>query len=260
MGYRLLKKAAYRLGYDFTLRRLPQYDKTRKEENIPRDMEVEFVEIYKKTKDFTMTSLWRLYSLYQAVRYLTEYGIEGDVVECGVWRGGSCMLMAHALLAAGDTSRRIYLYDTFAGMSRPGELDRRSRDGGEQLTRWQVSQREGYNEWCFASLEEVRENLYATGYPRESLIFVQGEVQETLPATAPQAVALLRLDTDWYESTYHELRHLYPRLVRKGVLVIDDFGSFEGARRAVEQYFGERGIGLLLHRIDATGRIALKVD
>ncbi len=258
MAYRSLKKAAYRLGYDFTFRKLPQYDKRRKEENIPRDMEEEFVEIYKKTKDFTMTSLWRLYSLYQAVRYLTEHGIEGDFVECGVWRGGSCMLMAYTLLAAGDTSRKIYLYDTFAGMTRPDEIDRRYRDGAEQLTRWQVSEREGYNEWCFAPLEEVSENVHATGYPRESLVFVKGEVQDTLPATVPQAVALLRLDTDWYESTYHELGHLYPLLVRKGVLILDDYGSFEGARRAVDQYLVEHGIGLFLHRIDATGRIGIK--
>jgi hypothetical protein len=168
------------------------------------------------------------------------------------------MLMALTLLQLGDASRRIYLFDTFAGMTRPGDVDRRGRDGAEQLTRWQHFQREHHNDWAYAPMDEVRANLAATGFPAERLQLVEGEVEATLPERAPEGVALLRLDTDWYQSTRHELLHLYPRLAAGGVLIIDDYGSFEGARRAVDEYFGEAGGGPFLHRIDSTGRIAIK--
>jgi hypothetical protein len=259
MAQKWLKRLAYRAGYDFTFRRMPQYDLKRKEEKIPRDMEDAFVDAYDLAKAFTMTSVPRMYALYQAVRYVVEQSIEGDFVECGVWRGGSCMLMAHTLKALGDTSRTLYLYDTFTGMTRPSEHDIRKRDRGEQITRWEASQREGYNEWAYAPIDEVRENLRATGYPDDKLVFVAGEVQTTLPETIPERVALLRLDTDWYESTYHEMVHLYPRLAHKGMLILDDYGSFEGARRAVDQYFAENQVGDFLSRIDATGRLAIKL-
>jgi hypothetical protein len=100
--------------------------------------------------------------------------------------------------------------------------------------------------------------MATTGYPADKLVFVKGRVEDTLPGSAPAAVALLRLDTDWYQSTRHELEHLYPRLAAGGVLVLDDYGSFEGARKAVDEYFAEYDIGPYLHRVDSTGRIAVK--
>ena len=258
MAHKALKRLAYRLGYDFTFRRLPQYDRKRKAHGIPRDMEDAFVDIYEKTSEYTLTSVERMYALYAAVRHVIERDIAGDFVECGVWRGGSCMLMALALRNLGHEDRRIFLYDTFAGMTRPGAHDIRQRDRQEQLTRWEVSRRDDHNEWAYASLEEVRRNLASTGYPEDNLVFVQGEVEGTLPDRAPERIALLRLDTDWYESTYHELVHLYPRLEPQGVLLLDDYGSFEGARRAVDQYIAETGAGIFLQRVDSTGRIGLK--
>jgi len=258
MAHKLIKRIAYRLGYDLTFRRLPQDDKRRRAAAIPRDMEMDFVDIHARAQAFTMTSVERMYALYQAVRYVCRHQIPGDFVECGVWRGGSCMLMALTLQALGERGRKIHLYDTFAGMTRPGEHDIRYRDQGEQVTRWEAGAREGYNEWCLAPLDEVRRNVLATGYPEDSLVFVAGEIESTLPATAPAAIALLRLDTDWYASTRHELEHLYPLLAPGGALIIDDYGSFEGARKAVDEYF-EAGPGeIFLHRIDATGRIGLK--
>ena len=98
--------------------------------------------------------------------------------------------------------------------------------------------------------------LAETAYPRVE--FVQGRVENTLPAAAPPEIAVLRLDTDWYESTRHELEHLYPRLVDGGVLIVDDYGYWQGARQAVDEYFGETGEAILLNRIDDTGRIAVK--
>lgn len=254
----LLKKWAYRLGYDFTLRKLPQYDRRRRELKIPRDMEPEFVDLYDKAGTYTLTSIECMYAVYQAVRYIHHNAIEGDLVECGVWRGGSAMMMALTLLSLGDRSRAIYLYDTFAGMTRPTEVDIRSRDGTAQLDRWEVFQRDGYNAWTYAPLEEVRANMRSTGYPEAQIRFVEGDVEETIPAVAPQKIALLRLDTDWYRSTYHELIHLHPLLVSRGVLIIDDYGAYEGSRKATDQYFEQAGVSTFLSRIDTAARIGIK--
>jgi hypothetical protein len=86
-----------------------------------------------------------------------------------------------------------------------------------------------------------------------------GKVEDTIPADIPEKIALLRLDTDWYESTKHELIHLFPRLQKGGVLIIDDYGFWKGARKAVDEYFAENNIQILLNRIDDTGRMAIKL-
>ena len=88
--------------------------------------------------------------------------------------------------------------------------------------------------------------------------FVKGKVEDTIPKNTPEKIALLRLDTDWYESTYHELTHLFPLLSKHGVLIIDDYGHWQGARKAVDQYFGENNIQILLNRMDYSGRMAIK--
>ena len=107
-------------------------------------------------------------------------------------------------------------------------------------------------------MEEVRERLVGTGYPPERLHLVPGMVEQTLPGEAPEKIALLRLDTDWYASTRHELEQLYPRLESGGVLIIDDYGHYEGARRAVDEYFERSGEPVLLSRIDFSGRLVVK--
>ncbi len=253
-----LKRLAFRFGYDLTFRKLPQWDKRRRERAIPRDMEPAFVALCERAQAYTLTSVECLYALYQAVRYVHEHRVPGDFVECGVWRGGSAMMMALALDAAGDRSRKIYLYDTFKGMVRPEAVDRRSRDGAEQLSRWEAFDRGDHNEWAYAPVEEVRRNMASTGYPEDRIVLVEGDVTETLPRIAPARIALLRLDTDWYRSTYHELVHLHPLLVRNGVLIVDDYGAYDGAREATDRYFAEIGSPVFLGRIDTAARIAIK--
>ncbi|MDH3690357.1 MAG: TylF/MycF family methyltransferase [Gammaproteobacteria bacterium] len=257
MLYKFLRRTAYKLGYDFSLRKLPQYAALKRELKIPRDLEPEFVDIYTRCKDFTLTSVERMYALYQGVKHIHAHNIPGDLVECGVWRGGSCMVMALTLLSLGDQSRKIYLYDTFAGMTRPDEVDIHLRDGSEQISRWELFQQQDHNEWCYAPLQDVKRNLISTDYPQDSIIFVEGDVESTIPACAPDKISLLRLDTDWFKSTYHELVHLFPRLSRNGVLVVDDYGAYEGSRKAVDRYFSEQHQSILLHRIDTAGRIGI---
>jgi O-methyltransferase len=228
---------------------------------ITEDMTGErvFAEIWGKCREYTITSMERAYAMYKAVEYIVRRQIPGDIVECGVWRGGSCMIAAYTLLHLGDTARKIYLYDTFAGMKEPGGEDIRF-DGAEARPLWMASRDEqDRSRWWSCPREEVRRNLLSTGYPESRLVWVEGYVEETIPIQAPQQIALLRLDTDWYESTLHELRHLYPRLVSGGVLIIDDFGWWTGSRKAAEQYFEEQGIQVFLSRIDSSGaRLAVK--
>jgi O-methyltransferase len=222
------------------------------------DMEDEFKEIFEICREYTMTSIERMYSLYKAVDYITSAQISGDLVECGVWKGGSCMLMALTLLKRDDPNRNIYLYDTYSGMSEPTSEDYYLTDGHMASDMWQANSEDGSNRWCSFSLEEVRKNLLSTGYPEENLVFVKGMVEATIPKTAPEAISILRLDTDWYESTGHELRHLFPLLVDRGVLVIDDYGVMAGAKKAVDEYFSENDVSMFLSRVDYTGRIGIK--
>ena len=107
-------------------------------------------------------------------------------------------------------------------------------------------------------LADVKQLLMQTRYPWEKLIFIEGRVEESMPRHLPDEIALLRLDTDWYESTYHELVHLYPRLVEGGILIVDDYGQWQGAKKAVDDYFRSQGIDADLRTIDYTGRLLIK--
>jgi O-methyltransferase len=223
------------------------------------DMEPEFRDIAADCMNYTVTSIERMYSLYKAVEYIVRSEIPGDLVECGVWKGGSCMLMARALEKFGDTSRKIYMYDTFTGMAEPSEDDV-AIDGSRAHAIWQAASEEDRNRWCFSSLEEVRSNVLSTGYPAGNLVFVPGLVEETIPGTAPSKISVLRLDTDWYESTLHELVHLYPLLVNGGVVIADDYGYWEGCRKAVDEYIAENKVALFLNRVDMNARLGIKCN
>lgn len=225
---------------------------------IPPEYEPELADIVKRVRRYTLTSAPRIAALVDAVAYLERNRLGGAIVECGVWRGGSVMACALALLRHGDRDRDLYLFDTFAGMVEPSAADVRSPyDGYSPERRWRRLAASG-RQWAGVPASEVRANVESTGYPAQRVHLVEGRVEETLPREAPENIALLRLDTDWYASTRHEVEQLYPRLVPGGVLIIDDYGHYAGARRAVDEYFGEIGEAPLLHRIDYTGRMATK--
>jgi hypothetical protein len=210
-----------------------------------------------------MTSDERLAATLDAVGHVVEAGVPGAFVECGVWRGGMVLAMALQLQRLGVTDRDIWLYDTFEGMTTPTERDT-SPFSEPALATWRRAQEAGVKawEWVFGGeifdVDSVRSLLAETGYPNERLHFTVGPVEETVPSQVPASIALLRLDTDWYESTRHELLHLYPRLERGGVLIIDDYGHWDGSRQAVDEYFDQYGNRPLLSRIDYSGRIGTK--
>jgi len=206
-------------------------------------------------RPLTMTSPERVAALCEAARYVSRAGIAGAVVECGVWAGGSMLAAARTLIAEGDTERDLYLFDTFTGMTEPTEHDVSLR--GEHAS--DVLGRMDPNDPRLSSPLEIAQRVMAVStYPADRVHFVKGRVEDTVPDQAPEQIALLRLDTDWYESTRHELEHLFPRLAIGGVLIIDDYGHWQGARKAVDEYFAAREERIFLQRIDYTGRIAIR--
>ena len=217
----------------------------------------EFVPLFESCKPYTMTSPERMHALYQATHYVVDANIPGDIVECGVWRGGSTMLVAN-ILKQKSSSKKIFLYDTFEGMSKPTEKDVEISNGRPATEKWKNHIVNDSTTWCYASLEEVSNNMAKTGYDTKKTVFVKGKVEDTIPDTVPDKISLLRLDTDWYDSSYHELVHLFPLLSKGGVLLLDDYGQWSGSREATDTYFKQNGITLLLNRIDFSGRIGIK--
>lgn len=221
-------------------------------------------EIAERVAPYTMTSLERRYALIEAVRYAIRRPVPGAFVECGVWRGGSALAILLTLQRLGVSDRDVWLYDTFSGMTKPSDRDRSTFDP-PALDTWMQAQNSARQAWHQLfdpgtfSLDRVRALLAATGYPEERIHLVPGPVEQTLTQHAPGAISLLRLDTDWYESTRHELEQLYPRLSSGGILIVDDYGHWQGCREAVDEYFSAPGRQpVLLTRIDYTGRLAVK--
>ncbi len=211
----------------------------------------------KAVRDSTMTSHWQIFALIVAVRYVVDHRVPGDIVECGVWRGGSMQAVARSLLGRGATDRHLHLFDTFEGMPPPTEEDRRV--AGPPARELLDTRPKPSTIWGIADLDEVRAGMSGTAYPAERIHYHAGLVEDTLPARAPASIALLRLDTDWYASTRHELVHLYDRVSPGGVIIIDDYDYWEGSRKAVDEFVAERGLRLLLVPIEAT-RMAVKQD
>lgn len=232
---------------------------------LPSDLsgpdEEAFRKIHRAVRGRTMSTPSLNYALYQAVRYVAGEKIPGAFVETGVWRGGSAGLAALTFKLMRDVTRPFYLYDTYT-WSWPAETERDrypfDKRSPEELAAWDASAAEPAEDEDLVSIDHVRKFLAETGYPEDKLTFVKGLTQDTVPQTAPEQIAILRLDTDLFESTYHELKHLYPRLVSGGVLLVDDYAIMPGATRAVEQYFHELGSGPFLGRIETQGRIGIK--
>ena len=168
------------------------------------------------------------------------------------------MAAALTYLELGRKDVDLFLFDTFAGMPKPGDEDIHAYTG-KAATDLLAKSSKSSDLWAYAPIEEVRQNLESTGFPPERLHLIEGDVEETIPGRAPESISILRLDTDWYSSTKHELIHLFPLLSKNGVLIVDDYGYWAGARKAVDEFFTNEPIKPLLNRIDQTGRICVKI-
>jgi O-methyltransferase len=253
MMKRFIKKCARHFGYDIV-----RYRRENEFACLPLDLTEDEIEILISVLPFTMTCVDRIVCLIRATKYIIENRIDGDFVECGVWRGGSMMVVAKTLKLMGDTTRKLYLYDTFAGMSQPTEKDIRF-DGTSAHDLIRTVYKD-VGTWCYAAKNEVAKNLLSTGYPESNLVLIEGKVEQTIPQTVPAQICLLRLDTDWYQSTKHELTHLYPNLVQNGVLIIDDYGHWQGAKQAADEYFNQYPIKPFLQRVSYDCRVVVKPE
>jgi hypothetical protein len=232
--------------------------KTNLNTEFPSDFSDDHIKIINKAKPFTMTSNERLFALIEAIKYITKNKIQGDIVECGVWKGGSMLAAAECLIQQNDKSRNLYLYDTYEGMSEPSELDETYYNEKAESLLSSNTDRSKNLVWAYSALDEVKNTMSLSSYSPDLIHYVKVKVEDTIPNIIPKKIALLRLDTDWYESTKHEMEHLFPLLQNGGVLIIDDYGHWKGARKAIDEYFIKYPSPFLLNRIDETGRMGIK--
>lgn len=226
---------------------------------IPTDFSDQDIQIINSVRPYTMTSTELIFSLIESVRYVIKNNIPGDIVECGVWRGGSMMATAKTLLQLKNQQKELYLFDTFEGMTKPEKIDVSNSNlvATKEFDNTKIDP--DSSNWCRATIDDVKSNLFSVGYDKSKIHFIKGKVEETLPTDDLKSISILRLDTDWYQSTKQELIHLFPKLSKGGVLIIDDYGFWQGAKKAVDEYIEENNIQILLNRIDHAGRIAVKL-
>ena len=219
--------------------------------------DADFYRILVQAWPYSMSSTFgfvdSFHALYQGIGYVVARGIPGAFVECGTYLGGMSLLAALTFLKHGDTSRDLYLFDTFEGMPPPT-----AEDGPMMASAYDTNTQAGRT-WAKADVESVRALMTSSGYPPEKIHLVKGMVEATIPVQAPERIAILRLDTDYYGSTKHELVHLYPRLSQGGYVIFDDYGLFPGAQKAVDEYFATDAEPILLNRINFTLRAGLKM-
>ncbi len=250
----LIKRAVRKLGFEITRYRPEKFRYTN-----PDISDFEW-NTWMEVQPFTLTSIESVIALIRATEYVLARNIPGDLVECGVWRGGSALAIGRTLMRRGNASKRLFLYDTFTGMTPPTGDDVDAWGEAACATMQGTVRRPLQRDvWAYAPLEEAKRTVALSGLADGRLRFIQGPVEKTIPCPeTPPSIALLRLDTDFYESTRHELMHLYPRLSRGGILIVDDYGHWRGSRKATDEYFGARSP--FLHRVDYTCRMAIKMD
>jgi hypothetical protein len=249
------------MGYTIQKRIADPVTSSNEEPAINADISNESKLLFTEASPYTMTSLERMDVVVNAIDYISKNNIEGDIVECGVWRGGAMYVAAKALVKRNDFKRKFYLFDTYDvdTFGATQNIDESDKDFLGKTAQDAIEDgsfvKTNYN----YHLGEVKRLLESTGYPKENFIYVEGRVEDTIPYKDISDIALLRLDTDWYESTKHELIHLFPQLVKDGVLLIDDYGFWQGCRKACDEYFEEHKVKIMLHRTDFTGRSAIKL-
>lgn len=210
--------------------------------------------------DHTMISYDRLATLWLQVRYLDRNSIAGDLVECGIFKGGAIGMMALAHIASRSRPvRRLHLFDSFEGLPQPqADMD------GSQATEFVDGRASGalVTTGLLSCSADVSRTLLdeRIHYPATLVEYHVGWFQETLPRDANSItdIGLLRLDGDWYESTRVCLEYLYPKVVRNGVIVIDDYGYWQGCHKAVDEFLSRQPGPIMLHHIDSSARYWLK--
>ena len=196
--------------------------------------------IIKIVKPNTMVSRGRIYDLDRLVNETIELNIDGDYVECGVYRGGLSALMLDKILSH-QLDKKLWIYDTFQGMSEPTEVDISTKnENAVEAFNTLKNEKTGCADWCKATIDIVQStlNLVSKNYPNYCKL-IQGKVEDTLLVVdnIPKKISLMRLDTDWYESTKIELDTFYNLLSIGGIIIIDDYKYWQGQKLAVDEFF-----------------------
>lgn len=202
-------------------------------------------------KPHTVTSIERMEYLYEALEHARINRIPGDFVECGVYKGGNILGFLKYLEFHNMFENTVWAYDTFEGMTPPEDVDKLwcgtdAKDILDQIM-------------CYCSLDDVKSILKDTKFPSEKIKFVVGDVCETLliPDNIPDRISVMRLDTDWYKSTKMELEVLWDKVSFGGVVIIDDYGDWQGSKKATDEFF--LGSRYNLHRIDFGSVAVVKI-
>lgn len=250
----LVQKSLKLAGYE--IRPLPSKFQSLPVELI--DSEKELIR-YVLNKGYSMASVPRLVNTLKACKYVVKNNIPGDFVECGVWRGGNGIVAKKTFETLGS-DKKVWMFDTFEGMTKPTNEDVNARTNIKAEEKYKETLKETHSDWCYASIADVKRNCMESGIDISSVEFIQGDVCKTLMdlKNLPKTIAVLRLDTDWYESTKAELQTLYPKLEKNGVLIIDDYGHWKGSRKAVDEYFATQDYEPLFNVTDRAGRSAIK--
>ncbi len=220
-----------------------------------RDIEI-FNYVYER--NLTMIGKQRMFSNILIAKWITQNELEGDFVECGVWRGGSTLLVKMIFEEYGNNSK-VWLFDTFKGMTQPTDVDI-NFSGELAKVKYLKSKKTDYVDWAYAGYKDVKDNFIRSGVKIDDCVFVKGDVLKTIPRYNDKLkkISFLRLDTDWYESTKIELDYFYPKIVKDGFLVIDDYGHWGGSRKAADQYFHKNQINEFKNMIDSSSRMIRK--
>jgi hypothetical protein len=208
--------------------------------------EEEFWHFYDLAKPYSLLQIPCFYNIYRSIRYIAQRNIPGDFVECGVFLGGASIFAALARDHFGIPDRKVWMYDTFEGFP----------EGTQEFSTLKGRVTKGPQFENF--LKDVHENIEHCGVRHGSYELIQGLVENTLMENpVPAQISMLRLDTDFYPSTKAEFRVLYPKLVQSGVLIVDDYGTWDGSRRATDEELA--AYPLLLQRVTHSVYSGVKV-
>ena len=216
-------------------------------------------ELINLVSNYSMTPKIRIFNLLQSLRHIKHNKILGDYVECGVWKGGNIILFKKFIENEDlQSNKKIFAFDTFEGMTKPDEndYDLLSKINAKDLLEEDVEKKT--NVWGICNLEEVKLNLKKNLKDIDNIYLIKGPVEETLNLKdyIPEKISLLRLDTDWYSSTKKELESLYDKVSSGGIIIIDDYGHWGGAKKAVDQFFKDKYVWM--HYVDYACRLIIK--
>ena len=220
--------------------------------------ELENIEI---SKLYSMTGEKRMSYLTKSIKYIFENKIDGDFVECGVWQGGNLILMQRLIDHYGE-KKSIYGYDTFDGMTLPSEFDldiNNNKASNLLSNEKKVENLENENVWCYSGVKTVKQNF--TKHTKNNYLkLIKGDVTNTLKnnENLPKNISLLRLDTDFYESTKIEMEILFPLVVKNGLIIVDDYGHWKGQKKAVDEYLNKINFKPFMFEVDYSCRIFIK--